>query len=117
MLTLFIKRPLLGILAIMLTATFLVAVLAWGSLREINRNNGFIRTYANTNLIQLREKEKEKTAIGICGATRNHIYFKTNDPAKLWVTDNLLENGKYITLKIPNGPRVASAFNTVVDSP
>lgn len=115
--TFFIKKPAWGILTIMLTAISMVASLAWISLREVNRNNGFTRAFSVTGLVQLNVKEKEKTIVGICGATPYHIYFKTADPARLWVTDNLLENGKYITLNIPNGARVSSAFSTEVDSP
>jgi len=101
----------------MFTAICLVGSLAWVSLQKINSKNGFNRTFITRNLQQLKVADKDKTIKGISGSTPYHIYFKTSDPAKLWVTDSRLENGRFITMKIPNGPRVASAFNTVVDSP
>ncbi|MEI9809093.1 MAG: hypothetical protein WDO16_15210 [Bacteroidota bacterium] len=101
----------------MASAIGLVSLLAWIALKPINQKNGFNRKFIATELSMLKAVEKDDIVIGIAGATGYHIYFKTKDPATLWVTDRNLENGKYITLSVPNNQRIASAFYTVVDSP
>jgi hypothetical protein len=118
MLTRIIKKPLFLILAIMAVAIALVSMLAWVALSPIHQKNGFNRKFITTELTMLDVAKKDETVTSMVGETPHHIYFRTHDPAKLWVTDIHLQGGKYISLmNVPNNMRVASLFFTVVDSP
>jgi hypothetical protein len=112
-----IKKPLFLIPLIMAAAISLVSILAWVALRPINEKTGFSRKFITNKLQQLNVIDKPKDVVDFAGNTDHHIYFKTIDPAKIYVTDNQLRDGHYITLKVPNNPKIASRFNCIVDSP
>lgn len=113
-----IKKPFFLIPAIMVAAVALVSILAWVALKPIYQSNGFNRKFADVSLVFVEGENKDIKVIGISGTTRNHIYFKTTNPAMLWVTDDHLKNGKYVSLlNVPNNLRIASSFITTVDSP
>lgn len=112
-----LKNTLLLISGVMITAVSIVAALAWDSLQHVNQKNGFTRRIITPELTILNSISKDERIVGISGSTAYHLYFKTKDPSKIWVTSNSLEHGKYIKLKIPNNSSVASAFYTVIDSP
>jgi hypothetical protein len=112
-----IKKPLFLIPVIMAAAVGLVAILAWNALRPINQKNGFKRDFIASELRRLDLETMKGNVSSIAGVTDHHVYFKTKDPSQVWVTDNTLQNGKYVTLNVPNHPRIASAFFISVDSP
>jgi hypothetical protein len=115
--TRFIKKPVFLIPVVIAAAIGLVSLLAWVALRPINQKTGFNRKFIATELQQLNVMDKPADVVDFAGFTDYHIYFKTKDPAKLFVTDIQLQNAEYLKLNIPDNKRIASRFNCIVDSP
>jgi hypothetical protein len=112
-----IRRSLVLILATMTLGVALVFIIAWAALKPVHQKNGFSRKIVSDKPLKLYSVKKNSSIIGIAGATEHHLYFKTTDPTKLWITETNLQNGKLVTLSIPNNKRISSAFNIIVDSP
>jgi hypothetical protein len=110
------KNHIIGISVTMLSAIGLVIILAWTALKSSSYPNGFIRIWAS-ELQELSSIEKERTVVGICGATPHTFYFKTNQPNRVWVTNHQLGNGRYLSLNIPSIKQLQLVFNMIVDSP
>jgi len=102
----------------MAIAIIAIAIVSWTAIKPAYEKNGFNRQLAHTSLTLANVTNKEDGGItDISGITPSHIYFSTRIPGKLWVTDNNLENGHYITIHIPGDPKTISAFTCIVDSP
>ena len=112
-----LRNTIVKITLTMLAATSLVGLLAWMALRPINQKNGFNRHFLAASLELLQVTKKDEAVNGIAGTRGQQFYFRTNSPARLWITDNNLQNGHFINLGVPAHRRIASAFYCEVDSP
>jgi len=101
----------------MLVAVGLVAVLAWKALKPINDKTGFNRKLLIKELEIMKAVDKPQNVLDFAGFTNHHLYFKTKNPAKVYITDSDLQNDNYIELNIPINRKIASRFSCIVDSP
>ena len=101
----------------MLAAIGLVTALAWKALEPLNAKSGFNRTLITNKLHQHKVVETPQDVVEFAGNTNNHIYFKTTNPSKIYVTDVQLQNGHYETVNVPMNSKITSHFDCIVDSP
>ena len=114
-----LKKQVVGIILTMISAIGLVFALAWVALRPVNQKNGFARKFISPELKVLDMITVEERITAVAGITETSVYYRTMDPAKLWVSDRNLKNGKTVVLNVPSIlKKIGVSFcPTFVDSP
>lgn len=111
------KKPLILSLCVILSAIAIAGTLAWLTASPVHTRNGFTRQLSNTSIATLNIIAKNKNVTRVCGAGEAHLYFQTEDPGRLLVTDRQLQHPKILGLKTPRDERTLSHFIYEVDSP
>jgi len=101
----------------MLLAIGIISLFAWQAERPINEKNGFMRKFVGASLDTMGVMLREKNVTAAIGATEHQIFFQTNTPGKLFITDKHLGNEHYFSFDLVPDKKLSSLFFCAIDSP
>jgi hypothetical protein len=99
------------IMGLAVTVVVVLALVAAGPSK-----NGFTRKFITVPLTVQAFIEKNENVTGVAGSNKEYLFFGTNRPDKLFVTDHNLENGHMINTPFKYNDKVASNFSITIDS-
>lgn len=108
------KRHLIGIVTVMIAAIGLVGLLAWAALEPVAAAGNFTRHSEGNKLALSAVVEKNAEIAGFAGMDDHNIYFRTKSPSKIYVTDHQMQNGKFVSINVPDNNRIRSSFQMEV---
>jgi len=99
------------IMGLAVTVVVVLALVAAGPSK-----NGFTRKFITAPLTVQASIEKNENITGIAGSNKEYLFFGTNRPDKLFVTDHNLANGHMINTPFKYNKKTASNFSFIIDS-
>lgn len=99
-------------------AIALVGVLAWDTMKDANKKNGFTRNFIHKDYPRvISSLAKDPEIIELCGSTPSALYFKSKNPKHILITDYDIKTKRYENINSPDDKRISQAYNCFVDSP
>ncbi|HEX9512284.1 MAG TPA: hypothetical protein VF939_17450 [Puia sp.] len=110
------KKTLLSIVLVMAISITVVITLAWIANKPLRQKNGFSRLFAKGTITLLNVSPNNDQATDICGVTKDLLYFSLPDPAKILVSNHILQEKRYLFTNVSPNSKLSSNFNYLVSS-
>src|SRR5258708_14336221 len=85
--------------------------LVWIDNKPLRQKNGFSRLFAKGTITLLNVSPNNDQATDICGVTKDLLYFSLPDPAKILVSNHILQEKRYLFTNVSPNRKLSSNFN------